>query len=74
MGSFCTYLKFINIFIFYAEFGIRGILYIFLGKDLIVIMILHLVHFGIFCLGPIEMWDILYQGGIKQDCNVEDHE
>ena len=43
MGSFCTYLKFINIFMFYVDFGIRGILYIFLGKDLIVIMILHLV-------------------------------
>ena len=31
-------------------------------------------HFGIFCWGPIEMWDILYQGVIKQGCNVEDHE
>ncbi len=29
---------------------------------------------GIFCWGPIEMWDILYQGVIKQGCNVEDHE
>jgi len=28
---------------FYVDFGIRGILYIFLCKDLIVIMILHLV-------------------------------
>ena len=54
LGSFCTQLKFINIFIFDVDFGIRGILYIFLCKDLIVIMILHLVHFGIFCLGPIE--------------------
>ena len=74
LGSFCTQLKFINIFIFDVDFGIRGILYIFLCKDLIVIMILHLVHFGIFCLRPIEMWDILYQGVIKQGCNVEDHD
>jgi hypothetical protein len=45
---------------FYVDFGIRGILYIFLCKDLIVIMILHLVHFGIFCFRPIEMWDSVY--------------
>jgi hypothetical protein len=44
LGSFCTDLKFIIIFIFYAEFDIRGILYIFWGKDLIVIMILQLVN------------------------------
>jgi hypothetical protein len=43
LGSFCTDIKIINIFIFLVEFGIRGILYIFIGQDLIVIMILQLV-------------------------------
>ncbi len=42
-GSFCTDLQIINIFIFLVEFRIRGILYICLGQDLIVIMILQLV-------------------------------
>jgi len=40
LGLFCTDFKIMNIFIFYVELCIRVILYIFIGQDLIVIMIL----------------------------------
>jgi hypothetical protein len=34
LGLFCTDLKVINIFIFYVDLGIRGILYIFVRSGL----------------------------------------